>query len=182
MEPRLVARNEARPQRDALRPEAKRAGEARSVPDAARGERGYRVDRLEGRRHEIPYRCRPLHVPARLDSLRDHRVDAGLGRRFRLLHRADLDEHVGSAPVRDLDVRRRVAPEEHDRRHPLVRRRGDLVAQQLLVLLGEIGAVLPNNEVDAKRLFCQLTGASDQPTDLLGLHATDAENAKPSCI
>jgi hypothetical protein len=59
-------------------------------------------------------------VSARLESLRDDRIDAGRSGRFRLGDRADLREHAASRSLRLLDVRREVAPEEKEHGHALL--------------------------------------------------------------
>ena len=74
-------------------------------------------------------------MPTRLDTLRDHRIHAGVRRCLRLLDRTDLDEDLHLVPVRRLDERSGLAPEQDDGGHPLRDRRLHQLPYLGLVLL-----------------------------------------------
>jgi hypothetical protein len=59
-------------------------------------------------------------VSAGLEPLGDDRIDAGRRGRCRLCNRAHLREHADARPLRLLDVRRHVAPEEEKDWHALL--------------------------------------------------------------
>lgn len=154
-----------------MKPPARRArarGQARSVADAARCEHGQETDRFGYRGQELPDRRRPAHVPARLETLGDHGVDACIGRRLRFLDGADLDEDLDPAPMRVLDERSRITPEKDDGGHPLCDRDLKLLPNRRPVLFRCIRVFeVGEDEVDPERPVGQLPGLLDRPLDLL---------------
>ena len=69
-------------------------------------------------------------MATRLDSLRDHGVDAGLGRRPRLVDRAHLHPQLDSDSVRVGDEQRPPDPEEHEKGTRAAERRVELGADE----------------------------------------------------
>jgi hypothetical protein len=74
-------------------------------------------------------------VPARLDALHYHRVDACRSCGLRFVDRAHLDEDPYTSAARMLNVGRRVAPEEHNGPHMLGDNSSDLVSQERPILV-----------------------------------------------
>src|SRR5207302_1616799 len=132
-------------------------------PAGARAEHRPGRDRLDRRRQQCPDRCRALDVSASLDPLSDHGVDSGGGGRFRLVERTDLDDDPDTMSVCFLHVRRRIAPEEDDGRHPPGNRGTHLLARDRLVLVGRIALV--DDEVDPEWPRGSVANLGDQPRD-----------------
>ena len=116
---RLFARDEARPHRHRLGPERQGRCHAPAVGNAARGDHGHGSHRFDRGRHDGGQRGRALHVAAGLHPLGDDPIDAGIRGGHGLVHASDLQEHRGPAAMRVADVRRNVAPEEHEQRYAL---------------------------------------------------------------
>jgi hypothetical protein len=109
-----------------------------------------------------------------LDALGDHCVDAGRGRRSRLLGGPDLDEDLGAMAVCDVDVGRRVAPEQDDCCHT---HRGDGI-DLLHQVLAVAGFGLGDDDVDAEGLVREGPRAGDAPGQCVEWHRPAAEHAQ----
>ena len=175
MQPGLVAGDESSTKRHALRAELDRAGEPGSVTDAARGKHGKGLKRSHRIRKQFPDRRCAAHVASRLNALSEDSVGAGLRRPFGLVDRADLHQHLHSVAMCDWDIRRRVSPEENDRRGA---HRGD--AFHVLEVLRH-GRVV-DDDIDAERSISQRAGPRHQFAHRLVRHPTSAEDPEASGV
>jgi hypothetical protein len=136
------------------------------------------MQRFDRNRQQLPYARGAPDVAACLDALDDHRIDASPRRDDGLVERTGLHQNHRARAVHHVYVRRRIAPEQDDCRHPQVGHLGHPLKKEFTIAVIFLG----DDQVEPERSVRKRACSADPLTQCFQRHSASAEDAEAARV